>query len=183
VGQFPRPRKLAHLERIYPIEVVATFPKGHKAHETVLVFDGVKPSHVHKALTDLGLKPGKPAKGEMGKPEGPEVAIYLEVPTNDGKGQRVPLEKVLVDKDGKPLAVALKWHFTGSAMKQPDPEKDDQVYGADLAGTLIALFPVTDDTVFQSQLTLKDESNLKLEVAKGALPKEGTPMTLVIEAK
>src|SRR5687767_13855746 len=68
-------RKLPHLKESYPIEVVATHPhpKGKKAHETVVNFD-VKPSAVHKALEQLGLKPGKPIQGE-GKPTGPEVEI------------------------------------------------------------------------------------------------------------
>jgi hypothetical protein len=58
------PRKLPNLKQIYPLEVVATWPapKGQKAHETVVVFD-VKPSDVHKALENFGLKAGKPALG------------------------------------------------------------------------------------------------------------------------
>ena len=76
---------------------------------------------------------------------------------------------------------ALKWHFTGSVMKQPDPEKDDKVYGADLTGTLIAIFPVTDETVMQTSLTMKEEKYLKLETDTKVLPKEGTPVKLVLE--
>src|SRR5207302_19027 len=59
------PRKLPTLDKIYPLEVVATFPtpKGQKAHETVVTYS-VKPSEVHKALESLGLKPGKPVQGE-----------------------------------------------------------------------------------------------------------------------
>src|SRR5690242_9886316 len=66
----------------YPIEVIACwpFPKGQKAHETVVTFD-VKPSEVHKALESFGLKSGRPAMGESkDSPEGPEVNIFLEVP-------------------------------------------------------------------------------------------------------
>src|SRR3954471_12860983 len=59
------PRKIEDekFKEIYPIEVIATypFPRGAKAHETVVTIE-VKPSAVHKALTDMGLKPGKPAK-------------------------------------------------------------------------------------------------------------------------
>jgi hypothetical protein len=179
------PRKLPHLDQVYPIEVIACYPapKGQKAHETVVTFADIKPSHVQRALEQLGLKPGRPARGEGAKAEGPEVKIYLELPGPGGAAQRVPIEKVLVDKKtGKPIP-ALTWRFTGSAMKQPDPEKDDKVCGADLSGTLIAVFPVTDDTIFQTDLTLKEEGVLKLEVARGALPAEGTPLQLVIEAK
>jgi hypothetical protein len=55
-------------------------------------------------------------------------------------------------------------------------------YGADLTGTLIALFPVTDETVLQTDWTMKEEKYLKLDVNADALPKEGTPVKLVIEA-
>ena len=50
---FIAPRKLPHLNEIYPIEVIATYPDGQKAHETVVIFAGLKPSEVHKALESL----------------------------------------------------------------------------------------------------------------------------------
>src|SRR6516165_11582168 len=52
----------------YPIEVIACwpFPRGQKAHETVVTID-VKPSEVHKALEDLGVKAGKPVVGQTKK--------------------------------------------------------------------------------------------------------------------
>jgi hypothetical protein len=179
------PRKLPHLNEIYPIEVVGTYPspQGQKAHETVITFTGIKPSAVHKALVDLGLRPGKPARGEGTKAEGPELALFLEITEAGGKVRRMPIEEALVDrKTGKTLG-ALKWHFTGSMQRQPDPERDDKVYGADLTGTLIALFPVTDDTVIQSQLTMKDEPVLKLETDRKRLPKEGTAARLILQVK
>ena len=76
---------------------------------------------------------------------------------------------------------AVKWRFTGSAMVKPDPNKTEEVYGADVSGTLIAIFPVTDQTVFQTNLTMKDEPVVKLETDKKLLPKEGTPVKLIIE--
>lgn len=178
------PRKLPNLDQIYPLEVIATYPapKGQKAHETVVVFE-VKPSEVHKALEGLGLKPGKPAKGEGAMAAGPEVKVFLEVPGADGKPQKLPIEKTLADKtSGKPMP-ALKWHFTGSVMKQPDPEKPEKVYGADLSGTLITIFPVTDEAVIQAGLKFEDQKALRLETNKTVLPKEGTAVKLIIEVK
>jgi hypothetical protein len=175
-------RKLPTLDQKYPIEVVATYPhpRGQKAHETVLTFKGVRPSDVHKALGSLGLKPGKPAYGENSQAAGPEVKVFVEFAGADGKPVRVPVEKCLVHRDsGKPMT-ALKWHFTGSVTKQPDPEKDDKVYGADLTGTFLSLFPVTDCCVLQSQLTMKDEPSHKLETDPKVLPKEGTPVKLIL---
>jgi hypothetical protein len=145
-----------------------------------VVFKGLTPGDVHKALVDLGMKPGKPAYGEGTKAQGPEVKILLEFAGPDGKTQRLPMEKLLVTKDGKPMP-ELKWYFTGSIMKEPDPEKPLQVYGADLSGTLMSIFPVTDSTVFQSQLTMKEEATLKMETNTKLLPKEGTPVKLIIQ--
>ncbi len=165
------PRKLPNLKQIYPIEVIATFPapRGQKAHETVVNFD-VKPSDVHKV-------------GEIDRATGPEVKIYLEFAKADGGTTRVPIEETMVDlKTGKTLPKQ-KWLFTGSALTQPDPEKDDTVYGADLSGTLITIFPVTNSTVFQTALSGKDESKWKLETNQKLLPKIGTAAKLIIEAK
>jgi len=177
-------RKLPHLDKTYPIELIASWahPKGKKAHETVVVFDA-KPSDVAKGLEQLGLKPGKPAKGENAAAEGPEVNLFLEVPSPDGT-KRLTMEKVLIDpKSKKPLPRGVKFRFTGSVMSPVDPNMPDaKAYGADLTGTLIALFPVTDECVLQSSLTMKEEKYLKLDVNAAALPKEGTPIKLVIEA-
>lgn len=173
------PRKVLQ-DTIYPLEVVATFPhpRGQKAHETVVVFN-VKPSEVHKALEKLGLKAGKPARGQIGTATGPEVAIFIEL---EG-GKQVPIEETMVDLNSGKTLPKQKWLFTGSAMKMPDPEKDDVVYGADLSGTLITIFPVTDDTVFQTTLKASEEKGWKLETNPKVLPKEGTPVKLIIQAK
>jgi hypothetical protein len=177
------PRKLPQFDQVYPIEVVACWatPKGKKAHETVLTID-VKPSDVHKALESLGLKPGKPARGENSESAGPEVKVALEIP--DGGGTRkLSIHRFLIDpKTKQAFPRDVKFRFTGSVMSKPDPTKNDEVYGADLSGTLIAIYPVTDETVCQTSLTMKDEKHLKLDVDTTVLPKEGTAVKLIIEA-
>jgi hypothetical protein len=178
------PRQLAYLKgEIYPIEVIACWPhpRGKKAHETIVTIEA-KPSEVHKALESLGLKPGKPVMGESKDvPQGPEVNVYIEVPREGGKARRVPVERTLLDpKTGRPMP-KVKWRFTGSVMSQADPSKPEKTYGADLTGTLIAIFPVTNETVLQTNLTMKEEKYLKLETDKKILPKEGAPVKLVIE--
>jgi hypothetical protein len=181
------PRKLSDPKFqgiIYPIEVIACwpYPRGQKAHETVVTID-CKPSQVHKGLEKLGLKPGKPVKGEgTTRAEGPEVNLFLQFAGPDGAARRLPIERTLVDpKTNKPMP-KVKWLFTGSAMTKPSPDKDETAYGADSTGTLISIFPVTDETVFQSNLTMKEEKFLKLEINKTLLPPEGKPVQLVIEA-
>jgi len=179
------PRKLPNLQEIYPLEVVATYPapQGQKAHETVVVFD-VRPSDVAKALEAFGLKPGSPARGDEEPPRGPEVKVALALPgVVEGKPRLLPMERTMVDRRTGKALPPLKWHFTGSVMRQPDPDKPLKTYGADLGGTLITLFPVTDETVLQTNLTMKDSTLLRMEVNKNVLPDEGTPVTLIIEAQ
>lgn len=177
------PRKLPNLDQVYPIELVAGWgaPKGTKAHEIVVTVD-VNPSQVHKGLEALGLKPGKPAKGENAKAEGPAVNVFIEVPAPGGTAKRLTLDKVLLDPKSKKPAPKMTFRFTGSVMSAADPNKpDEKKYGADLTGTLIALFPVTDETVLQTDWTMKEEKYLKLDVNPAVLPKEGGAVKLVIE--
>ena len=175
-------RKLPNLSEIYPIEVIASLPapRGQKAHETVVTFDA-KPSDIHKALESLGLKAGKPAKGEGAAAAGPEVKIFLDLPSPGGLSKRTPIEKALMDRKTAKAMPPLKWIFTGSVMKQPDPNKPETVYGADTTGTLIAIFPVTDETVFQTNLTMKEEPLIKLDTNPKVLPEIGTDVKLVIQ--
>lgn len=177
------PRKLAYLDRTYPIEVIACWPhpKGKKAHETVVTIDA-KPSDVAKALQMLGLKPGKPVMGDgPQKPTGPALNVYLDLPRPGGGTRRVPIERTMIDpKTNKPMP-KVKYLFTGSVMTKPDPTKPEEIYGADLTGTLIAVFPVTNETVMQSPLTMKDSTFLKMETNTRLLPPAGTPVKLVLE--
>ncbi|MBV8881810.1 MAG: hypothetical protein JO332_17765 [Planctomycetaceae bacterium] len=169
------PRKLPNLPDIYPIEVIATWPtpKGQKAHETIVNFD-VTPSDVHKALEQLGLKAGKPGRGDD-LCSGPELEIYLDLPAVNGRpAGLVRIEQLLVDKKTGRTLPLIKWHFTGSVAK-------DGKYAADVTGTMIGLYPVTDEVVMQSGLTMKEESLIKLETNKTLLPGENTPVTLVIK--
>ena len=178
------PRKIDDpaYKEIYPIEVIATypFPRGKKAHETVVTIEA-KPSEVHKALVDLGLKPGAPAATDKDVAKGPFVKIFIEVPAGGKATKRIPIEKARVDRETNLPMPKVRWVFTGSVLVKP-PGGEGKVYGADLNGTLIAVFPVTSETVFQSTLTGKDEKYVKLETNKKELPAEGTPVKLVIVA-
>jgi len=179
------PRKIndPRYKEIYPIEVIACwpFPRGQKAHETVVTIEA-KPSVIHRALESLGLKPGTPVFGESKEPpQGPEVNIYLELPGVGSHPRRIPIERALVDRTTKKPMPKMKWRFTGSVVSQPDPTNPKKVYGADLTGTLITIFPVTDQTVFQTNFTMKEEKYVKLETNKNLLPKEGQPVKLVLE--
>src|SRR5579885_1110652 len=99
------PRKIEHPAykgEIYPIEVVACWPflgepgkGGEKAHETVVTIDTkIKPSSIHKALEELGLKPGAPVAVEGKEPRGPKINVYIEVTGADGQPKRLSMDKV-----------------------------------------------------------------------------------------
>ena len=169
------PRKLPNLPDIYPIEVIATWstPKGQKAHETIVNFD-VMPSDVHKAIESLGLKAGKPGRGDD-RCSGPELEVFLDLPALNGRpAGLVSIDKLLVDmRTGRTLP-GITWHFTGSVVK-------DGKYAADTTGTMIGLYPVTDEVVVQSNFTMREESLIKLETNKKLLPGENAPVTLVIQ--
>jgi hypothetical protein len=104
------------------------------------------------------------------------------VPAGDGPAKKLTPDKFLVDpKTRKGFPKNVKFRFTGSVMSQEAPDKPEKKYGADLTGTLIAIFPVTDETVLQSSLTMKEEKYLKMDTNKDVLPKEGTDVKLVLE--
>ena len=48
--------------------------------------------------------------------------------------------------------------------------------------TLGVIFPVSNQTVLQTSLTMKEEKFMKLETNTKVLPEEGTAVKLVIEA-
>ncbi len=182
------PRKLPMYDQVYPVEVIACWAfdrkegKGQKAHETVVTIN-VLPSDVHKALEAVGLKPGAPVKGGEVACTGPDVNVFLEVKGEGGATKKLSMDKVLVDPKTKaPFPKTVKFRFTGSAMSKPDPDKPETKYGADITGTLIAIYPVTDETVCQSTLTMKEEKYLKLETNPIYVPKEGTAVKLILEA-
>ena len=181
------PRKLPNLAEIYPLEVVATCahdakPKGEKSHETVVTFEAT-PSEVHKALESLGLKAGKPADVQTDKPgEGPELNVYLDFSKDDGPKKRVLITQLLIDrKTGQALPTSVQFRFPGSIMEPPSPTDPTLVYAADRSGTLIAVVPLTNKTVLQSTLTMKEEKFVKGDTDVKQLPKEGTPVKLILE--
>ena len=70
-----------------------------------------------------------------------------------------------------------------SSRRLPEPVAIPSAAVAAADAALITVFPVTDDCVVQSGLAFKDQEKLKLEVNKKLVPKEGTPLKLVIKVK
>jgi hypothetical protein len=87
-------------------------------------------------------------------------------------------------KTGKAFPKTVKFRFTGSVLVQPDPTKPEKIYGADdvSSGTFFAIFPVTDKTVFQTNLSMAYEKYMKLETNPKVVPAVGTPVKLILQA-
>jgi len=181
------PRKLPHLKQIYPVEVMVAGAEGKKAHETVLTSE-VSPRQVHRALEELGLKAGRPGLADKRPPVGPEVRLWIEYPGRSGLSKKVDLASAVIDRrtglalDGGASGSGrvVRWIFTGSALVKADPSSQELSYGAEFSGTLVTIFPVTDETVFQSTLGMDAEALFNLEVA-GILPPVGSKLRLLIE--
>ena len=109
--------------------------------------------------------------------------MFLEIKGEGGAVKKYSMDKVLYEPKTKaPFPKSVKFRFTGSSLTKPNPDKPETKYGADLTGTLIAIYPVTDETVCQSTLTMKEEKFLKLETNPAVVPKEGTAVKLILEA-
>ena len=86
-------------------------------------------------------------------------------------------------KGGLPVASPNRMtsaQLMAATAKAANPNKPDKTYGADNTLTLIGIFPVTDDVVIQSNLTMKEEPIVKMDTNKAILPPEGTAVKLVI---
>ena len=71
---------------------------------------------------------------------------------------KVTIDKAMIDpKNGKPFPKTVEWRFTGSALTQPDPNKEEKVYGADLTGNWVVSNPNADGTVRKTYFDLKQE--------------------------
>ena len=76
---------------------------------------------------------------------------------------------MLIDPATKKPPPKMTFIFTGSVMTAPDPNKpDEKKYGADLTGSLICLFPVTDEVCLQTDV---DDEGREVPEVRG----ESTP--------
>lgn len=153
---------------------------GGKLHESV-VEQLDRPSHLHLALLLLGLEPTESVPDDkLGNRiirMGSKLRIYVE--WNDvktGAAKRLPAEGWLYSRKRKGPPKAADWVFQGSAFWNGD-------YSADSAKSVIGLIP--DPTTVVG--VIGNEGNPYqgmegFEVNTAAIPPNGTPLKLVIEA-
>jgi len=141
------------------LELVACSPDSRE-HES-LVVTSAKPSHIHAALLLAGAEPGSPASWQIENdtivrvpPTGSKLTIKAIWTDPEGTTHTDPIESWVTSRDTN-QSFTTEWRFGGSRfvtintpIPQPatDPPNQSQppttpqeVYEADLAGTIIAL--------------------------------------------
>jgi len=163
------------------VEYVACAPGG-KGYESIFICT-VDPLALYEGLKRIGLKAGKPAyeddDGNMHLPKGDRLRLHVEW-TVGGKERRAPIENFILDvKTGRPMRT-VEWVFTGSS-KGWDPETEKDVLEVAINKNLISLHHEDRSVLVQNPLKDAQESHRYKAYLK-ALPKAGTPVTLVFEA-
>lgn len=175
------------------LEVLACSPDS-KEHES-LVVTRARPSHIHAALLLIGMQAGEPGRVEWagGKvkpiaPRGPAVDISFALTKPDGTVQTIsPAEWITLSSTGQPPA-KLEFLFAGSGFtRTPSPAAvaaGASAYAADNAGTIVGLTTFGTETIALAEVWSPDSGLQAPEfLAASSLPRQGTPVKLVLRAK
>jgi acylphosphatase len=162
------------------IEYLICTPGG-KAYESVFACP-VDIQALYNALLKLGVKPGHPAVEEDGKytlPSGGGVRIFVE--WNDGKEKRrARAESFVFDTiHNKPLQ-ELDWAFTGSR-EAKDPATGNTIIQAVLMKCIVSVHQLDGTVLLQNPLEDAAKVHNRYKTNLAALPKEGTPVTIIFE--
>ncbi|MEM6333468.1 MAG: YdjY domain-containing protein [Planctomycetota bacterium] len=170
------------------LELIACVPRSRE-HEALVVTDA-RPSHLHLALTMIGLEPGSPRTAERLGPgewqvlpaRGPAVRIDVTSPGPDGP-TTTPIDAwytaaPLDDPTEATLQAAPPdtFLFTGS---QTRTHEGTTHYLADLSGSVISLVHFGDDTVARLTSLTQDTDGQALRPT-AAVPPNGTAVTLTL---
>jgi hypothetical protein len=161
------------------LELIACTPRSRE-HEALLVVEA-RPSHVHLALTLLGLTPGQPrtatplgpGRWQTHPAHGPGVAITVRVDTPDGPIE-APIQRWYAVDQRPPHDDAFL--FTGSLTRTHAGQTH---YLADLSGSVISLVHFGDDTLAR-RTGLTQSTDAQALAPTAAVPPNGTPVTLIL---
>lgn len=154
---------------------------GGKEYESVFVCP-LELQALYDALVKIGVRPGRPASDEDGKyllPSGGRVRIFVE--WHDGKEQRrARAESFVYDNIHKQPMQDVDWPFTGSRQAK-DPTTGNTIIQAVLVKNVVAVHHLDPTVLFQNPLEEAKVEN-RYAANAAALPKEGTPVTVIFEA-
>ena len=165
------------------LELLACSP-GTREHEAILTVPA-KPSHIHLALTAIGLKHGSPMmvkRLEDGKLDtkpahGPAIAVSVIYQLDDQTIEQ-PAGKWIINRKTDKTLDNETWIFTGSHFQQFD---DQQYYMADIEGTIISLVNFGDDLLTLPSKTTNYSDQEQLGCNTAEIPPIGTPVTIRLQ--
>ncbi len=164
------------------LELLVCIP-GLRDHETLLT-TAAKPSHIHLALLMLGLQPGAPLRGQMiegqlqvDPPHGPALRVLVSY-QRDGQTIVEPAGKWVRNQQNNTTLENATWLFAGSGFA---PLKDQQVYKADLNGSIITLVSFGDDLLAQPGTVTNQNDESRWQAVTDAIPPVDTPVTVILE--
>jgi len=158
------------------IEFVIVMPKG-KEYESCFVapVDSVK---LFEGLKKIGAKPGKPAADEKTPATGGKLKISVKWKDAD-KERSEPIEKFVLDDDTKKPMENVQWLFQGSK-EGFVPELGDMGLLVQSTKNLMGLYQGEGATLITNPEPIM--AGHRYKVNKALLPKEGTAVTIVMEA-
>ena len=158
------------------IEFVITLPGG-KSYESCFEAGRLDPLKLHEALQKIGAKPGHPAN-EAKTAEGDKLKISVEWKDGD-KTRTEPIESFIYDEEGKKPLEKVQWIYAGSK-KGYVPELDTDSLMVVSSKNLMGLYQGDPTPLITNPEPIivghRYRANRQL------LPKEGTPVRIIIEA-
>lgn len=157
------------------IEFVIVMPKG-KAYESLFEAP-VDPVELNEALKKIGAKPGKPAADEKTPATGDRVKISVQ--WKDGEKDRTePVELFINDDETKKTMETPGWVFQGSK-EGFVPDLGDVGLLVLTTKNLVGLYQGDGTPLLTNSAPLM--SGHRYRVNKQLLPKEGTPVKIVMQ--
>ena len=150
---------------------------GGKEYESCFVapVDALK---LHEGLKKIGAKPGKPAADEKTPATGGKLKISVKWKDGD-KEIAHPIEKFVLDEETKKPMENVQWLYQGSK-EGFVPETGDMGLIVQSTKNLMGLYQGESAPLITNPLPLMTGHRYK--VNKALLPKEGTALTIVMEA-
>lgn len=179
------------------LELIACSPQSRE-HES-LVTVAAPPSAIHAALLAMGLTPGQPAgasevEGQVVSrpPQGDPVSVHFVVNPGTEHEREVPASRWVIEGEaGEPMPEQ-PWRFAGSqfvprseflaspAVRQDDEpiDPDDEVYLADLNGTVVSLVNFGDDLLARDTTVTRANDAQQWRPNTAVIPGVGTRVLL-----
>jgi hypothetical protein len=166
---------------VYPqlkgaVEYLITLPRG-KSYESCFESTAMDATKLYQAIQQIGVKPGKPASEE--KPaEGGLLKMSVEWKEEE-KIRSEPIESFIIDEETKKPMEHVQWVFFGSKQGYV-PEIDAMGLMVLSTRNLVGLYQGDPTPLIVNPIPLMTGHRYKIN--KRLLPKEGTPVKIILEA-